>query len=108
MAAAARSHSIRAFAKEHHVVRHTSSTAHMAESEDQDELPIMLGGVQVGTELPESRGRTASPRPVVVTDIQVPFGSLVVFILKCALASVPAILVLAIVGQLLARVLSVL
>jgi hypothetical protein len=78
----------------------------MAESEEQNVSPIMLGGVQVGTEEPESRGRTARPRPVVVTDIQVPFGSLVVFILKCALASVPAILVLGVVGQLVGGVLS--
>ncbi len=78
----------------------------MAESEEENVPPIMLGGLQVGTEKPESRVRTASPRLVVVTDIQVPFGSLVVFILKCALASVPAILVLAVAGQLVGSVLS--
>lgn len=78
----------------------------MAESEEESFSPIMLGGIPVGTEAPESRGRTASPRPVVVTDFQVPFGRLVVFLVKCALASLPAILALAIIGQLIAGVLS--
>jgi hypothetical protein len=78
----------------------------MTTSEDENEPPIMLGGVQVGIEEPAPHGRTPSPRPVVVTDIQVPFDSLVVLILKCALASVPAILVLAVVAQLVGGVLS--
>jgi hypothetical protein len=78
----------------------------MATSEDENEPPIMLGAVQVGIEEPASRGRSPRPRPVVVTDIKVPFGSLVVLTLKCALASVPAILVLAVVAQLVGGVLS--
>lgn len=78
----------------------------MANHQDTEAPPTMLGGIQVGTEEPPSRSRAARPRPVVVTDIQVPFGSLVAFIMKCALASIPAVLLLATVGQLVGSVLA--
>jgi hypothetical protein len=44
-----------------------------------------------------SRGRPATPvaATVVVTDIQMPFGSMVVFMVKWTLASIPALIILA-------------
>jgi hypothetical protein len=37
---------------------------------------------------------TAQNRSVVVTDIRMPFGSMVVFLVKLALASIPALLII--------------
>ncbi|TNJ38765.1 hypothetical protein FGF66_07200 [Chlorobaculum thiosulfatiphilum] len=37
---------------------------------------------------------TAQNRNVVVTDIKMPFGSMVVFLVKLALASIPALLII--------------
>jgi hypothetical protein len=42
---------------------------------------------------------------VTVVDIQMPFGSMVVFILKWTLASIPALIILAIVGAVIAGLL---
>lgn len=39
---------------------------------------------------------------VVVTDVQMPFWSMVVFMIKWALASIPAFIILAILGALVA------
>jgi len=39
---------------------------------------------------------------VVVTDIKMPFGSMVMFMVKWTLASIPALLILALVGVVLA------
>lgn len=41
---------------------------------------------------------TAGGTEVIVVDIQMPFGSMVVFILKWTLASIPAIIILALIG----------
>ena len=41
---------------------------------------------------------TANGQAVVVTDVQMPFGSMVVFMVKWALASIPAMIIVAIVG----------
>ena len=41
---------------------------------------------------------------VTVVDIQMPFGSMVVFILKWTLASIPALVVLAVIGFVVAAV----
>jgi len=58
----------------------------------------MLGGVQVETEEVRSRRRKPTPPAVVVTDFEVPFGSLVRFTMKLAFAAIPALLVLAVVA----------
>lgn len=44
-------------------------------------------------------------RPVVVTDINMPFGSMVVFMVKWALASIPAVIILAVVFLILSGIL---
>ena len=46
------------------------------------------------------------PQQVIVTDIRMPFGSMVTFMTKWALASIPALLILAILGALLAGVIA--
>jgi hypothetical protein len=38
------------------------------------------------------------PRQVIITDIRVPFGSMVEFMVKWALASIPAMLILTVIG----------
>lgn len=56
--------------------------------------PIMLGGIAVGSESSAPSDRPPAIRNVVVTDIQMPFGGMVVFMIKWALASIPAALIL--------------
>lgn len=41
---------------------------------------------------------TAGRTDVTVVDVRMPFGSMVVFILKWTLASIPALIILAIIG----------
>ena len=41
---------------------------------------------------------------VIVTDIRIPFGSMVVLILKWTLASIPAMIILVILGMLAVRI----
>ncbi len=49
--------------------------------------------------------QTSSPaQRVTVTDIDMPFGSMVVFMLKWALAAIPAVLILAFLGAVLSAV----
>ncbi len=43
---------------------------------------------------------------VVVTDIQMTFGSMVVFMIKWAIAAIPALIILSILGSIVAGVLS--
>jgi hypothetical protein len=43
---------------------------------------------------------------VVVTDIKMPFGSMVVFMVKWAIATIPAIIILTVIGSLIFGVLS--
>ncbi|MHA2204102.1 MAG: hypothetical protein ACW991_10475 [Candidatus Hodarchaeales archaeon] len=43
---------------------------------------------------------------VVVTDIKMPFGSMVVFMVKWAVATIPAIIILTVIGSLIFAVLS--
>jgi predicted permease len=50
----------------------------------------------------------ANGNAVVVTDVQMPFGSMVIFMVKWALASIPAMVILMIVGTILASTLGVL
>jgi hypothetical protein len=40
------------------------------------------------------------PQPVIVKDIEMPFGSMVVFMVKWSLASIPAFLILFVIGYL--------
>ena len=70
----------------------------MSESAEQEAPPLMLGGVLVETEVPRARQHTPTPRAVVVRDIQVPFLRIVIITTTWALASIPALLVLALVG----------
>ena len=56
--------------------------------------PIMIGGIAVQTEEAHRREIAPTARPVVVTDIQMPFGSMVTFMIKWAIASIPAALIL--------------
>jgi len=44
---------------------------------------------------------TPSAQPIVVTDIHMPFWSMVVFLVKLAIAAIPAILILSVLGALL-------
>jgi hypothetical protein len=37
-------------------------------------------------------------RHVIVTDVHIPFGSMVIFMVKWAIASIPALIILAIIG----------
>ena len=56
----------------------------------------------------ESRttGRTALPsREVVVTDVKMPFGSMVAFMVKWTIASIPALIILLILLAILSAVL---
>ena len=43
---------------------------------------------------------------VIVTDIQMPFGSMVVFMVKWAIASIPAAIILFIIGAILMAILA--
>lgn len=43
---------------------------------------------------------------VVVVDVRMPFGSMVVFMVKWTLASIPALIILAVVGAVLAALLA--
>ncbi len=43
---------------------------------------------------------------VVVTDIQMTFGSMVVFMIKWAIAAIPALIILSILGSIVAGILS--
>ena len=52
----------------------------------------------VGQDKDAEMQRIQNSQPVVVTDIDMPFGSMVVFMVKWALASIPAIIVLAVIG----------
>jgi hypothetical protein len=45
------------------------------------------------------------PAPVRIVDIKMPFGSMVVFMVKWAIAAIPALIILAILGALLSGVL---
>jgi len=47
---------------------------------------------QLATSLPNNR-------EIVVTDIKMPFGSMVIFMIKWAIASIPAVIILAIMGS---------
>ena len=42
----------------------------------------------------EALGRAEAPVQVVVTDVRMPFGSMVLFLVKWSLAAIPAILIL--------------
>lgn len=65
----------------------------------------MLGGVLVETEEVRSRERTRTPRAVVVTALEIPFANLVSFTIKLALAAIPALLVLALIGGMVGELL---
>lgn len=53
----------------------------------------------VGPDKDAEMRRIQNSQPVVVTDIDMPFGSMVVFMVKWALASIPAIIILTIIGM---------
>jgi hypothetical protein len=48
---------------------------------------------------------TEEPAPVRIIDIKMPFGSMVVFMVKWAIAAIPALIILATIGALLAGLL---
>jgi hypothetical protein len=77
----------------------------MSESDQQEVPPIMLGGVLVETGDVRSPKRPPTPRPVVITDIQMPFDRMVIVTMKWTLASIPAMLVLALVGGMISDLL---
>lgn len=53
--------------------------------------------------LPEARRPKRTDKPgVVITDIRIPFGRMTMLILKASLASLPAILVMALIGLIVA------
>jgi hypothetical protein len=56
-----------------------------------------LTGLGPGSE-PAPQPVTVAPQPVTVTDIDMPFSSMVVFMLKWAMASIPAFLILFMIG----------
>jgi len=43
---------------------------------------------------------------VVITDIKMPFWSMVIFMVKAAIASIPAVIILAVLGAIISAVLS--
>jgi hypothetical protein len=47
-------------------------------------------------------------RRVVVTDVRMPFASMVVFLVKLAIAAIPAMIILSVIGALAAALLGVL
>jgi hypothetical protein len=49
---------------------------------------------------------TQGAQPIVVTDIHMPFWSMVVFLVKLAIAAIPAILILSILGAILGAIFS--
>ena len=53
---------------------------------------------------PEPSPPTTGPLRVVVTDVHMPFGSMVVFMVKWSLASIPALFILGMVGSALAAI----
>ena len=77
----------------------------MSDSAEQEGRPLMLGGVMVETEEARAGERTRTPRAVVVTSLEIPFGNLVSFTLKLALAAIPALLVLALAGGMVGELL---
>lgn len=48
---------------------------------------------------------SAEPQPVVVTDVNISFGSMVWLLVKLALASIPAALIVVLIGALMVGVL---
>jgi len=46
-------------------------------------------------------GMSASGQPVIVTDVQMHFSSMVAFMVKWAIASIPAVVILCVIGALL-------
>lgn len=46
------------------------------------------------------------PAPVRIVDIKMPFGSIVVFMVKWAIASIPALIILAVIAAIVAGILS--
>lgn len=46
------------------------------------------------------------PAPVHIVDIKMPFGSMVVFMVKWAIAAIPALIILAVLGAIGAAILS--
>lgn len=48
---------------------------------------------------------TPRAQPVVITDFEMPFWSLVIFLVKLAVAAIPAIVILAVMGAILTAVL---
>jgi hypothetical protein len=49
---------------------------------------------------------TPSAQPIVVTDIHMPFPSMVVFLVKLAIAAIPAILILTLIAAVLGAILN--
>jgi len=47
----------------------------------------------------------ATDNHVVITNIKMPFGSMVIFMVKAAIAAIPAFIILAIIGAIIAGVL---
>jgi hypothetical protein len=48
----------------------------------------------------------SEPAPVRIVDIKMPFGSMVVFMVKWAIAAIPALIILAVIGVIAAGILS--
>ena len=46
------------------------------------------------------------PAPVRIVDIKMPFGSMVVFMVKWAIAAIPALIILALIGGFVAGILT--
>ena len=46
------------------------------------------------------------PAPVRIIDVKMPFGSMVIFMVKWAIAAIPALIILAIIGAMLSGVLA--
>lgn len=54
--------------------------------------------------LPPRQQLPAGKQEVIVTDIRIPFGSMVVLIIKWALAAIPAMIILAVLGLLVSAI----
>jgi uncharacterized membrane-anchored protein YitT (DUF2179 family) len=60
--------------------------------------------IQTHSEIASMSNPSESSAPVRITDIKMPFGSMVVFMVKWAIAAIPAIIILAIVGAVVSAV----
>ena len=68
---------------------------------------IISGEVKVDVKLLETIKNQSNSQNVTITDIKMPFGSMVEFMVKWAIASIPAFIILLVIGFMIAGILGV-